>query len=104
MRNKKYSKKNHTTHLSAMYTPGYDMFGNKAETQLIVLERETAFEQMMDAICQLHKGMEYTFNANCFKGHEEELDAIMAKVAFFMATMAKAKGSAFVTFDLRNAS
>ena len=35
------------------YTPGRNVFGDRAETHLIVLKRETAFQQMMDCICQL---------------------------------------------------
>ncbi len=76
MKNKQHSKKNRK---HSPYTPGYNIFGDKAKTQLIVLERETAFEQMMDAICQLDRETEFTFDASCFVGHEEELCAVMAK-------------------------
>ena len=89
MKTKKQSKKKRK---AAPYTPGYNVFGNKAKTQLIVLDRETAFEQMMDAICQLDGEMEFTFDSSCFIGHEEEREEVMAKVAFFLNIMAKSKG------------
>ena len=53
MKTKKKAKKNRTTRNNSAYTPGRNVFGEKAETHLIVLKRETAFQQMMDAICQL---------------------------------------------------
>ena len=89
MKTKKHSKKNRK---ATPYTPGYNVFGDKAKTQLIVLERETAFEQMMDAICQLNGEMEFTFDSSCFIGHEEEMEEVMAKVSFFLSMMAKSKG------------
>ena len=75
-RTKKHNKKN-TTHNNSFYTPGRNVFGDKAETHLVVLKRETAFEQMMDCICQLDGSTkEFTFDMRCFDGHKEELDQI----------------------------
>ncbi len=92
MKTKKNSKKNRK---AAPYTPGYNVFGDKAKTQLIVLDRETAFEQMMDVICQLDGEMEFTFDSSCFIGHEEEMEEVMAKVSFFLSMMAKSQGMPF---------
>ena len=92
MKTKKNSKKNRKT---APYTPGRNVFGDKAQTRLIVLDRETAFEQMMDAICQLNGNMEFTFDMRCFNGHEDEMEEVMAKVSFFLSMMAKSQGMPF---------
>ncbi len=91
MKTKRNSKKNRTTRNNIPYTPGRNVFGEKAETHLIVLKRETAFEQMMDCVCQLDKEgkIEFTFDMRCFIGHEEELDQVMAKVEVFMALKAR---------------
>ena len=89
-RTKKHNKKN-TTHNNSFYTPGRNVFGEKAETHLVVLKRETAFQQMMDCICQLNgEGKkEFTFDMRCFNGHEEELDQLMTKVEAFMEMKAR---------------
>lgn len=90
MKTKKKTKKNRTTRNNPAYTPGRNVFGEKAETHLIVLERETAFEQMMNAICQLDGSTkEFTFDMRCFDGHEEELNQLMAKVQAFLAMKAR---------------
>ena len=67
---------------SGAYTPGHNHFGQKAKTRFIVLERETAFEQYMEAISQLNgdDNIEFTVDTSCFKGHEDELTELMAKV------------------------
>lgn len=89
MKTKKNHKKNRTTRNNSAYTPGRNMFGEKAETHLVVLKRETAFQQIMDCICQLDGSTkEFTFDMRCFKGHEEELEQIWAKVEGFMALKA----------------
>ena len=86
MKAKKNSKKNRTTRNNIPYTAGRNMFGEKAETHFIVLERETAFQQIMDCISQLDgSSKEFTFDMRCFNGHEEELEQVMAKVKAFMA-------------------
>lgn len=90
MKTKKKTKKNHATRNGTPYSPGRNVFGEKAETHLIVVKRETAFEQIMDAICQLDGSTkEFTFDMSCFKGHEEELDAVMTKVQIFIEMKAK---------------
>ncbi len=66
---------------SGGYTPGRNVFGEKAEIHFIVLERETAFEQMMDAILSLDESeKEFTFDWSNFAGHEDEIAEVMAKV------------------------
>ena len=65
------------------YTPGRNAFGEKAETHFIVLERETAFEQILDAILSLDESKnkkEFTFDWSNFAGHEDEIAEVMAKV------------------------
>ena len=62
MKTKRTSKKNHKTCNNIPYTPGRNMFGETAETHFIVLKRETAFEQIMDCVCQLDGSTkEFTF-------------------------------------------
>ena len=81
MKTKRNAKKNRTTRNGIHYTPGRNVFGEKAETHLVVLKRETAFEQMMDCICQLDGSTkEFTFDMSCFNGHEDEMAEVMAKV------------------------
>ena len=90
MKTKKNAKKNRKTFNNPVYTPGRNVFGEKAETHLIVLKRETAFQQIMDAICQLDGSTkEFTFDMRCFDGHEEELDQLMTKVQVFMEMKAR---------------
>jgi hypothetical protein len=90
MKTKKNAKKNRKTFNNSVYTPGRNVFGEKAETHLIILKRETAFQQMMDAICQLDGSTkEFTFDMRCFDGHEEELNQLMAKVQAFLAMKAR---------------
>lgn len=89
MKTKRNAKKNHTTRNGIHYTPGRNVFGDKAETHLVVLKRETAFEQMMDCICQLDGSTkEFTFDMRCFDGHKEELDQIISKVNTFLSLKA----------------
>ena len=68
------------------YTPGRNMFGEVAETHLIVLERETALYQMLDAIRQLDNSrkIEFTFDCRCFEGHWEEYEEICRKAYSFL--------------------
>ena len=66
---------------SGRYTPGRNAFGEKAETHYIVLERDTAFEQMMDGLLSLDGGKkEFTYDMSCFNGHEDEMAEVIAKV------------------------
>lgn len=90
MKTKKNRKNNRTTRNNSAYTPGRNVFGEKAETHLVVLKRETAFQQMMDCICQLDGSTkEFTFDLRCFNGHEEELKQVLAKVERFLALKAE---------------
>ncbi len=86
---KKKSKKN-TTRNSIPYTPGRNMFGEKAETHLIILEKETAFQQIMDCVCQLDGSKkEFTFDPSCFADCMDEYREIMAKVQIIMGLKAR---------------
>ena len=88
MKHRKNSKKNA---YRGAYTPGRNVFGEKAETHLIVLKRETAFEQIMDAIMTFDgSNKEYTFDMRCFAGHEDEFALIEAKVNSFLEMLSKA--------------
>ena len=95
MKTKRHSKKNRNLR-NAAYTPGRNMFGERAETHLIVLERETALQQVLDAICQLDGSTkEFTFDSSCFIGHEDEYDQVMATVQFFLEMRARKANGAF---------
>ena len=101
MKTKKNAKKNRKTVNNSAYTPGRNAFGQKAETHLVVLERETAFDQLMDCICQLDGSTkEFTFDMRCFNGHEEELDEIMAKISAILALRASMSGKPYYQVDL----
>lgn len=90
MKTKKKAKKNRTTHNNSTYTPGRNIFGQRAETHLVVLERETAFQQIMDCICQLDGSTkEFTLDCTNFNGHEDELDEITAKVKAILELKAR---------------
>ena len=90
MKTKKKAKKNRTTRNYSAYTPGRNVFGEKAETHLIVLKRETALQQILDCIGQLDGSTkEFTFDMRCFNGHEDELDALMKKVNAILALKAQ---------------
>lgn len=96
MKTKKHAKKNRSNRINSSYTPGRNMFGEKAETHFVVLKRETAFEQMMDCACQFDGSTkEFTFDTSCFIGHEEECDQIMAKVNAFLALKASLAHNVF---------
>ncbi len=104
MKTKKNAKKNRKTFNNSVYTPGCNVFGDKAETHLIVIKRETAFQQMMDCLCQLEgeDNIEFTFDMRCFVGHEEELQQVMAKVERFMALKAQMGNRSFYRGDLND--
>ena len=90
MKTKRLSKKNHKTRNNIPYTPGRNMFGEKAETHYIVLKRETAFQQIMDCISQLDgSNKEFTYDIRCFEGYEEEFGLITEKVEAFLAVKAQ---------------
>ena len=76
---KKKNKKN-----TKYYTNGRNIFGDKAKTHLIVLNKENAFEQMLDALCNLEDNEEFTFDSSCFKDSPEEFEEIMDKVDAFL--------------------
>ena len=80
MKKSKRAKRNAAIR-SGNYTPGRNVFGLKAETHFIVLERESAFEQMIDAMFQLDgKTIEFTVDLSCFDGYEDEKLEVMTKV------------------------
>ena len=96
-RSKKTNKKN-TTRNSIHYTPGRNALGEKAETHLIVLKKETAFQQIMDCVCQLDGSKkEFTFDPSCFTDCMDEYREIMAKVQIIMGL--KARMSHSTSFD-----
>lgn len=77
---------------SGAYTPGRNAFGEKAETHFVVLKRETALEQMEEAISQLDGSpKEFTCDMSCFIGHEDELVILMERIDAIMRL--KAMGS-----------
>jgi hypothetical protein len=78
-------KKNTNRRNGIPYTPGRNMYGQKAETHLIVLKRETALQQMLDAVRTLDgSDKEFTFDMRCFIGHEAEAKEIMKIVQVYM--------------------
>ena len=75
------------------YTTGRNIFGDKCKTKLIVLRKETALEQMVEAISQIDKDdIEFTIDANCFKDSPEEYKELMRKVDIVLTIKAKALG------------
>ncbi len=81
----KNKKRNHRKYNSFDYTAGRNMFGEKAETHFIVLKKETALAQMLDAVCQFDGSTkEFTFDMTCFNDSPAELEEIFAKVEAFM--------------------
>lgn len=64
------------------YAEGRNVFGEKAKTKLIVLKRETAYEQVLEAFHQFDRSnrpIEFTFDTHCFAGHEGEFNRILNK-------------------------
>ena len=82
MKNKKRNHRN--IPYTAGYTAGRNIFGGKAKTELIVLKRETALDQMLEAVNRLENEMEFTFDASCFKGHDDEFHEIHNKFEAYM--------------------
>lgn len=81
------------------YTPGKNAFGEDAYTELIVVKRETALEQILAAIRTFDgTTKEFTFDFSCFAGHMEELDAIMEKVNAIMMIRASLARKSFAAF------
>jgi len=102
---KKSKKKNNRRSYPSYYTPGRNMFGEKAETYLIVLKRETALQQMLDAVSQLDgSAKEFTFDMRCFNGYPEELAEVQAKVEAFLELKAMLRKQRFGRIDLDQAS
>ena len=102
MKAKKNSMKNRTTRNNIPYTAGRNMFGEKTETHFIVLERETAFQQIMDCISQLDgSNKEFTYDIRCFEGYEEEFGMITEKVEAFLAVKAQMYHKTFSTTTTR---
>ena len=99
---KKSKKKNSRRYNGISYTPGRNMFGERAKTALIVLERETALQQMLDAVNQLGAGYkkEFTFDMSCFEDHPEEFAEVTAKVQAYLALKASLQNMNFHRYDL----
>ena len=100
---KKSKKRNNRSRYSGIpYTPGKNMLGENAETYFIVLKRETALQQMLEAVSQLNGGgeKEFTFDMRCFNDHPEELAEVHAKVEAFLALKASLQNMSFHRFDL----
>ena len=96
---KKRMKKKYYKSLS--YTEGRNMFGDKAETHIIVLKRETALSQMLEAVCQLDGSeKEFTFDASCFKDYPEEYEKIWCKVEAFMDFKARLNNKEFFQLEI----
>lgn len=91
MKSDRHFTKKNVMQSRSIYTPGRNVFGDKAETRFVVLKRETALQQMIDAICKLEGDMEYTFDMRCFQGYPEELEQVMSKVELFLAMKERAK-------------
>ena len=99
MKKSKSAKRNAAVRDGA-YTPGRNMFGEKAETHFIVVKRETAFEQYMDAISQLDgSAKEFTFDLSCFNGHEDELAVLEEKIDAIMRLKAALNRKDYLGFD-----
>ena len=91
MKNNKRTRINTTT-----YTEGRNMFGEKCKTELIVLKREIALTQMLEAICTFNgEKKEYTFDVSCFKDSPTEFDELYTKVESFISLLAKANDWVF---------
>ena len=94
MKNKKKTRINTTT-----YTEGRNMFGEKCKTEYIILKKETALEQILEAICTLGgEKKEYTLDASCFKDSWDELDEVFRKAESFMRLFAKAHNYEFGSY------
>ena len=78
--------KNFYQSFSPYYTPGRNIFGQIAETHYIVLKKETAFEQMLDAVRQLDGTVkEFNFNTTCFKDDPEAFEEIARKIEVILS-------------------
>ena len=97
------SKKTKTKQINSGYTPGKNVFGDKAITKLVVLERETALQQMFECVLNLEEGcnIEYAFDCSHFKGHEDELDAITRKLDMLLALKANTLDLPYYTGHMR---
>ncbi len=90
MKTKKHSKKNQNTRRN----PGRIVLDENTIENFLVLKRETAFQQLMDAMCKFNEdGDMFIADLNCFDGHEEELGEVMEKVHRFMAIRARIYGT-----------
>ena len=103
---KKFKKRNnHSNYNSIPYTPGRNVLGEKAETHFIILKRETALQQMLDAVSQLDgSAKEFTFDMRCFNGYPEELMEVQAKVEAFLALKAMLRNQRFERINLDQAA
>ena len=78
--------KNHSMNSDRpVYTPGHNVFGQRAETHYIKLEKETAFSQMIDVFWQIHEAdgrIEFTIDSSNFDNNEEVNEIISAAERF----------------------
>lgn len=81
---KRNKKKMNNPYNGIPYTPGRNIFGEKVRTKLVILEKDTAFSQMVEALCHIGENEEITFNATCFKGCEDEYMRILDRVEKFL--------------------
>ena len=87
MKNTKNSYRHNATNRPP-YTPGKKVFGEDAHTELIVLKRETAFEQILtvyEAVYNANSKIEFTIDSSCFVGDEEEFEKIIKQAQAVMA-------------------
>ena len=106
MKNKKNRKTNRNTRKNIPYTPGRNMFGDKAETRFVVLKRETAYEQMVEAMTWMFKGAsrEVTYDATCFAGHEDERKALLERIKLFVTLRTSLSTQRVYHVDIRNSA
>lgn len=90
----KTKKKSNRRTRHPAYTPGRNIFGQRAKTELVIVERETAFQQIAECVLSLkeNKRKEFTLDLSCFDGHEDERDMIMKKISVLMALQAGMQG------------
>ncbi len=94
MKNKKVRKNNCRAHGGIPYTPGRNMLGDKVETRLVILKRETAYTQMIEALSWVLNGdnREATYDMTCFVGHEDEMERLAKRVQLYITFNASMKG------------
>ena len=74
------------------------------KSNVIVLKRETALKQMLEAVSQIDKTKEVCFDTRCFDGHEEEGDSFYRLYELAMVMKTRSMNIPFLSIDMRNAS